>query len=354
MKKKFLTLFGIITFIFLFIPNIYAIELVQAGDTVTQEGEYDSIRLAAGNKVVNKANVDGISLVAGNNITLEGSAPYGFYAGNIVTFNEKIEKDAFVAGNMVAIDSDAVIGRDLFVAGEDITIKSNITRNLYVGGDSVDLSGVKINGDAYIDAANITMDEETVISGKLNYLEDAKIIGIVKDNIGEIKTHKGTEYNIEYNFTNILYDFLFSVIAAFIVMIVLFYIIPNTKNKLDELELDAGVILKTIGVGALVLLVIPFAAIIALFTGVLTPLALIVVAIYVIAIYLASLLSAYVVGRLITNKVFKNESVYLALVIGIILVKVVKFIPLIGGLCVAVFLAYGMGLIYKYIISLRK
>ena len=352
--KKFLKLFGIIFMMMLVIPRTYALDLAMAGDSITQEGEYDSIRLAAGNNVINKATVDGISLVAGNNITLEGSTPYGFYAGNIINFNEKITKDAFVAGNSIVIDSDAIIGRDLFIAGEDVTIKTTIGRNLHAGAGSIDLRGAIIMGDAYIDADKIIMDNETKITGKLSYLEDANVSGLNKDNIGSVKTHKSNSVAVEYNPMDNIYSFLFSVIAAFVVMAVLFYIIPNTKEKLDDVKLDASIIAKLIGIGAVILLLIPFAVVITLFTGFLTPLSLIVLALYVIAIYMSTLLSAYVIGNVIMKNGFKKENVYLALIIGIMIVRLVKYIPIIGGFMLVLCLTYGMGLIYRYVVSLRK
>jgi hypothetical protein len=91
-----------------------------------------------------------------------------------------------------------------------------------------------------------------------------------------------------------------------------------------------------------------------MFTGVLTPIALITLALFVIAIYLSTLLSSYIIGNLINTKLFKNDNVYLSLVIGIILIKLVKLIPILGGWIAALALFYGMGLIYKYITNNSK
>lgn len=354
MKKKILTLFGLISFMLLLIPNTYALELTEAGETVNQDGEYDSVRLIAGNSVSSTAKINGISFVAGNTVNVKGNTQYGFYAGNVLTINESVEKDAFVAGNSITIGSDAVIGRDLFVAGQTVIINGSITRNIYAGGDTVNISGITINGDAYIDADKIIMDNDTVITGKFTHLENAKITGMNKDNIGEIKTHKNTSIKIEYDFKAHLYSLIYSIIGAFVVMIALFYIMPKTREKLEDVKLEFSTIAKTIGAGALVVLIIPITVLLALFTGVLAPLSLIVLAIYFIGLYLASLLTAYVVGNILGKKVFKNNSVYLALIVGIIIIKLVKYIPFIGGLLIAACLSYGMGLMYKYIVSIRK
>lgn len=354
MKKKILILFGLIGFMLLLIPNTYALEITEAGSSVNQEGEYDSTRLIAGNNVRSSAKINGISFVAGNTVSVEGSSQYGFYAGNVLTISENIEKDAFIAGNSITIKNDAVIGRDLFIAGDTVVINSNITRNIYAGANTIDISGITINGDAYIDANKIIMNDDTRIIGKLNHIANAKIVGLNKDNIGEIKTHKSTQVNVDANFKDHAYSFLFSVIGAFIVMLALFYMVPKTKEKLDDIKLAFPTALKAVGAGAIVVLIIPVTAVLALITGVLTPLAFITIAIYCIGIYLATLLTGYVIGNLIVKKAFKVDSVYFALAFGILIVRIVTYIPYVGGLLYAMFLAYGMGLIYKYIRSLRK
>ena len=353
MKNKILKLLSIVLLFFM-VTNTYAIELGEAGNIVVQEGEYNSSRFAAGNKVTNKANVDGLSFVAGNEITLEGKAPYGFYAGNIVTVNENIEKDMFVAGNHVTIGSDAIIGRDAFIAGNTVILKANISRDLRVGASSVDLSNVTIYGNAYIMAEEIILNENTNITGKLSYLDDAVVTGLSKAKVGEVEVNKNVKEVHVYTIKDRALDFLLSVASAFIVMIVLFYLIPKTKEKLDDFELEFGNIAKTSGIGLLVLLLVPIISILAMITMFLIPLSFITLAIYAISIYVSFLLTYYVVGNVITKKLFNKDNMYLSLLIGIVLVKLITYIPYIGGLMGFISLIFGLGLIYKFIKNIRK
>ena len=347
MKKKFFGLLSVLLILMFTTTNVYAKSLTKAGDTVIQEGEYDSIRLVAGNKVTNKAKVDGISLIAGNDLTLEGSTPYGFYAGNNITISENISKDMFVAGNKIVVTKDAVVGRDAFIFGSNVTIETNIPGDLRTGGDIVDIRGIKIDGNAYIEASDIILDENTVITGKLTYPEESNIKGIDKATIGKIKTTKYEKVVIERTITDIITDFIFSACAAFVVMFVLLYLKPSIKDKLDKVELKADSILKNIGIGLAVLIVVPFVTLFALFTRVLLPLALITGVIYVISIYVAYLLAYYIVGNILTEKLLNQKNNYLALGIGIVVVKLITLIPVIGPLVATACLFYGMGLIYK-------
>ena len=142
MKKNFIKVVSLIFIFMLCIPNVSALNLTKIGDSIVEEGEYDSIRFVAGNNVINKANIDGISFIAGNEITTEGTSTYGVYAGNNITIKENIAKDLFVAGNKIIITEDAKIGRDLFIAGANVTIMTNIIRDIRIGASNINISGI--------------------------------------------------------------------------------------------------------------------------------------------------------------------------------------------------------------------
>ena len=353
MKNRILKLFSIV-FLLLMVTNIHALEIVQSGNTITQKGEYSSTRFAAGNKVTNLATVDGLSFVAGNDITLNGKASYGFYAGNIVTINENIEKDAFIAGNNITIGKEAVLGRDVFIAGNTVVISSNVGRDLRVGASIIDLSDITINGDAYVMADQIVLNENTNIVGKLSYSEDATVEGLTTAKIGSIEKVKDIEIEYSYTFKDRALTFLTSVVAAFVVMVVLFYLIPSSKENLDKLELQFKDIAKTSGIGLLVLVLVPLVSILAMITGFLLPLSLIALVIYAVSIYLSFLVIYYVVGNVISNKLLNKNNMYLALVIGILLVKLVSLIPYLGGWIKFISLIYGLGIIYNFIKNIRN
>ena len=354
LKKKFLGLICCLFAFGLLIPSVYARELAIAGETVNEEGEYDSLRLAAGNTVTTTAKVDGISFVAGNIVTIAGNVSYGFYAGNSITINGTIVKDAFIAGNDITIGSDAIIGRDLYVAGSKVKVNANVARDLNIGAEKIDISGIVISGDAHLDAEELIMDESTVIVGKLSYLDSAKVTGLDKASIGSVETRKVKEATVKANRMNNIYDFIVRMLAAFVVMSVLFYIMPNAKEKLTKLEIKFASIAKTTATGLAIFFIVPVVCLIALFTGILTPIALITACVYGISLYLSSLLTAYLIGMAINTKLIKNDNPYLSLLIGIVIVKVLSIVPIIGFWIEAICALHGLGLIYKFINNPKK
>ena len=348
MKKKILSLLLIVCTFFVF-SNVYALEVFEAGESVITEGEYDSSRLVAGNRVDKKSNVDGISFVAGNEVILEGSSTYGLFAGNTLSVKERIEKDLFIAGNGINILEDAVIGRDAYVAGNAVKVSGTIERNLNVGCMSINLSGATIKGDAYIDADIIALDETTVITGKLTYNEDAGISGLDKANVGSSKAKKMHQEREEFTPINPIYMFILSIISSYLVMLVVLGLVPNAKERINDLKYDGNTIFKYLVSGLGVLFLVPFIVLLAVFTIILTPLSLITLAVYAVSVYLASLISSYVVGNILSTKVFKVDNMYLSLAIGIVLVRFLKLIPILGDFVTLICLLFGLGLIFYYI-----
>ncbi len=352
MKKFSLKIFATVLFMFLFIGSVGATSLGLFDETVNQEGEYDSIRFIGGNNVNNKAVVDGISFGFGNNVTSSGKVTYGVYAGNVINVNEIIEKDLFVAGNNITITDVAVLGRDVFLAGNNINIYANVTRDLRAGGSIVSLKGITIGGDAIIDADRILLDENTTITGKLSYPTSAEVQGLNLATIGSVETRVVEEIDVEETVKAFnTYMFVTWLVAAIVTMLILLSVCPGIREKLNKTKVEAGEIFKTSLIGLGILVCVPVVALFTVFTGLLTPVSLIVLALYFICIYLSSLFAAYVIGHTIMLKGFKvkKDRYALSIMLGIALVRILCLIPIIGGLLSFILLIYGLGLIYVLI-----
>lgn len=358
-NKKYLLSILFIAVAFLFATiSVSARGLTTAGSTVTQQGKFDSTRFIFGQEVNNKAEVNGISFVAGDKVTLEGKAPYGFYGGNTVDVSENIKTDAFIAGRYITLTNKAVIGRDAFLAAGSIKVNTTIGRDLRAGGNTIDLSGAIIKGDAYIDAENLILDNNTRVLGKLTYSKDTKVTGLNKDNIKNIVVTKAKTRQEKKDAGTIILETILStimsIITAFITMVVILWLLPKLDKKLTKEEVKASTIAKKALIGLGVLFVVPIVALIAVFTGFLTPIALITFAVYGVSLYLASLLVYYIIGNVIDKKWMKKKNKYLSLLVGITIVKIVCLIPVIGGLIATIVFFYGLGLIFNYINSIRK
>ncbi len=358
MKKNIFKVLTAFLVTFLFLGSINATDVAAANETVIQDGEYDSTRLIAGNNVTNKAKIDGLSFGAGNVVNAYGNSSYGFYAGNVVTVGEKIEKDLFVAGNSIIISKESELGRDVFIAGNTVSISSDIARDLRVGASSIVLGDITISGDAYLEAERINLSEKTVITGKLYYPSTATVVNIDKASIGSVEVQEVEVTDTEAAekiFKGVsLGAFIIFLVAAIITLLVILGFIPSLKDKLDKVKVNFNDVAVTCLIGLGVLIVIPVLSIFTIFTGLLTPITIIILVLYGIGLYVSRLFGAYVIGSRINNVLFKKNGLFVSSVIGVILVRLVSLIPIFGGLVKLLVLVYGLGLIYNLITTSKK
>ena len=354
--KKSIKLFSIILFMFLFISNINATSLGEFDETVNQEGEYNSVRFIGGNNVQNKATIDGISFGFGNNITTNGHVTYGVYLGNDISVNEFIEKDLFVAGNNINIGSEAILSRDVFAAGNIIGIYTNVGRDLRAAGSYVSLKGITVGADAYIDAEKIVLDENTTITGKLSYPENANITGLDVAKVGSVVVKEVIEDDIEESIDAYSrYMFVTWLIAAIVTTLIILALFPKLRERLNKANLEFGEIGKTSLIGLGVLFVVPIISLFTIFTVLLTPLTLIVLAIYAVGLYLSKLFASYIVGNIIMKQFkLKNDRYVLSILVGVVLTRLLSLIPVLGSIVQFMLLIYGLGLIYTMFTTNNK
>lgn len=334
------------------IPLLVSAQVFEAGDKFDVSGNYDSTKFIAGNNVTTKANIDGIAFVAGNNVTTGGKISYGFVAGNNVVISGEVEKDLFAAGSTITIEDTAKLPRDVFLAASEVIVKTNIGRDLNVGASRVDLSGVTVTGDATVYAESIVLDENTVIKGTLKYYEDTSVQNLDKAQIGSTKTVANTE-EVETT-SSIIISKITNIVSSYIAILVILLLVPKFKKKIDKEKFEAGTIAKTSLLGLATLVVVPVLVIIGLVTMFLIPLSLILLALYIVAIYLSTLIAYYIYGKKIYSLIGKKSNLYLELLIGIVLFKLIAMVPYVGAFIVFISVLYGMGIIFNAVKELPK
>ena len=342
MKKK-LVIITIFLLVIAAVP-VFATDknAFKAGDTVNLEEDVNSTSFFAGNNINLSSTIDGASFTAGNNIVVSNKQDYLFVAGNNIEIVNADTKDAFIAGNSVTIESSKI--RDLYVAAEDITITSDITRDAYIGGNKVTINGA-IKGDLKIAADEIIIGENASVKGTLKYPEKANIKVAETAEVQNKETYKTKEVNTEVT----LKDTIISAVTSFLSLLLVAFILLATNKKLfkqiSKEEKSVNNFLKNSLIGLGLLLLIPFLAIIALFTVIGIPMSIIVLLLYGIFIYISLIPTAYYLGGWILKDKISNE--YVLLVISLFVIFVIKYIPILGGLANFIFLIFGFAILLK-------
>lgn len=322
-------------------------------DSFNAEGNFFGSSFYAGNKVVSNSIVDGINFVAGMDVSIDGDQEYLFTAGNDIFVNGTILKDTFVAGNTVHLTGN--LNRDVYALGSTVVISGNVARNVKIAGTDVTIKGT-INGNVDIYADNIYVEDSAVITGKLNYNNTAVSSISDKASISAVEAYEVAANN-KVDFKDVISQFVTSYFNLIIVSLVLIFLIPQLFNILEKkyIEKNASIYAKLFGKGLLFLIAIPFAIIALLFSSVGNALGFILLGLYILLIYIATTITGYIVGNVILTKLLKKKNNnYLNILVGVLVIRLLQIVPIIGGFVSVINLFVGLGILLELIMNNRK
>lgn len=351
MKKKILIIF--LLMIALLFQNVKAEEKIEnIKSTIETNEKIDKDSFLLGNNVKVNGVINGIGFIAGNNIEIKGNLDYGFITGKSININGNIKNSLYLAGKNINLNKDSNIEKETFIIGENITLDGNFNKDIKIIGKNITIKeNTKIN-NITINAEKIIIKENSNIKGTLKYNENANIKISNKDNINKIKQTKSITF--EKNKTS---DVLKSTLNLVITFAVLTITLPVVIEKTNILYKGIKVknYLKNIGIGLLLLICTPLICILLLMSNIGISLGLILSAIYAIALYLSYIIAGYILGNLLLRKAFKFEiNDILTGIIGIIILKLLILIPIIGAVITLLALTTGLSNIWNLVITDEK
>lgn len=316
---------------------------VNAGNVIHDTGIVTHNYFSAGNALQNDMEIDGLLFTAGNSINYNGKSEYSFIAGNLINFNGKSEKDVFVAGNTINIAQEAIINRDLYLAASDVNINADIIGNAFISAKNLTINSKNINGDLYLSAENIVINEDSVINGTIKYPENANISGIENISAEKLIAYQVSTNSKDNDFASKVTSTIFSMICYIAVAYILYLIFPTLFNKIER-KFEFKNTIKTIGSGLAFLIIVPIISIILLITVVGIPISILTLIAYGVLLYLSLPVTANYLGNVILkNSKREKTNFYLATLIGILVLKIVNLIPIIGSIISILSMLYGLG-----------
>lgn len=322
--------------------------------TFSAEEDRDNFRLAIGsnllafgNEIVQSEPTHGLAVTFGNSVRLENQAKYNFVAGNTVEIAGETKNDVFAAGNMVRIAKDAQISGDVFVAANELTVKSSLPGDLAVTAAVVRLDDVYIAGNLDLSAEKVIFDGDITIGGTLTYNDDITLVGFDNATYQSVETYHVEK--TEPSLLTILYGKLFSAVALMIAMLVVILFASRLHEHIEQSTRPA-VIISDVSLGAWILLLVPIVAIFLLCTMVGAPLAIVMFVLYLVAIYLSQGFAGAWLGHLLIEKAFKSKSnIFVETLVGILILSALSLVPYLGELTGLFGMLLGLGLMVSYI-----
>ncbi len=354
------------------ITNLHLIDddLYIFGQTVTIDGEVTGDFSGFAYNISTNGKLDRSVNIFAYQYTHKGKIE-----GSLRTFSNKcylynyIGNSVLLFNNETTIGKGAVIERDATISGRVLEFEGEVGEDLIFNGESITISG-EIGGDVEINAKEINIIAPTIIHGNLKYtssneanidLESGVIVDgstewLLPDNIDKKESDKLFK-NIVINFSEML--------AAFILGIILIAVFPKyiessfmqLKNRIGVSFASGILTLLVFMLSTLILLVSMFGLFFGLImssgdTAIIGAFLLVVSILLLpassfisissgIIFYCGTIIVAMFVGSLILRKKQNNEKLFnkTELLLGLFLLTLICFVPILGGL---VFLIAGL------------
>jgi len=305
-------------------------DLIAGGNNISIDGTVTGDVIAAGNVVQIRGQVGGSVRVAASRVVLDG----------------KVTNDFVAAGNELTILGNGKVGRDAILAGADATISGPIGRDLQVGGGNAKIdSAVGGNVKATIERLQIT--DRGSVGGSLKYTSknEAQIANAssVKGSIERQAPDNGRA-PLFTGTAALVVEWLKGLIGLLILGILVVFFFPGFSRRAGEALVHSP--WMTLAIGVLVLIGLPILSIVFFAVGYLIGgwwIGFVVLALFVVALALSIPVAAVGIGGALLRIARRPVPVWLALLIGLVVLLLIALIPILGGIVIIGALLFGMG-----------
>ncbi len=322
---------------------------LSAGDQVTLD-EYvpGNVYLAAG-RVNLDDRIGGSAFVTGGEVAITGSVGRHLYAaGGDLRIEGEVEGRVAAAGGKVRVVRGAELRENVTLAGGSVEMEGKVGGDLQVYGESLVINGI-VGGDLEIAGEDIRVGPDARIAGRLDYrsgdtfsLDPQAEIGqgvrnlVTNGDSGLRKFGRGAA-----RVGGAMFSLGVLLLGAILVL------------GLPAFSREASAIIRrewwqSAGIGCVMLIGVPFAIVILMVTIIGIPLALMMIFGYVVLLMLGYLIAALFVGDLALERLGEARFRSLGwrvlfLLLALVALSMVRQLPLIGGLVVALLFVAGIG-----------
>ena len=306
------------------------------------------------NSVDVKTDVNGNVFVMGETVNFENIYVEGdvFVLAKKVNFNNSIVNGSvFALAQEIKFDANAY---DVYALGEKVIFSENsyIGRTVRASAKNLELNG-SIDANAYITAEKLVIGDDTIISGKLSYTSEKAGNISEKAQIGSVEfnqsTQPETEATAEFFGLSILmeavsYVFKVAIISALIIAFC------NRFVKISKEEKVGKTLIKSLGSGALALILTPCIALALICTVIGTGFGIVLMGAYAIVLFFASAIaSTGIAVNLFNTKINSKLGLWGASLGTALVIWCLGQIPAIGWLISLFVILIGLGLLTKTI-----
>lgn len=327
--------------------------VIAAGQFVDIYGYLGDDLYAGGRNVIISGRIDDDVMIAGENITMNGTVGDMLVAaGETVLINGEVDGDLFAAGSEVRIAPNAHIHGNVAVAGNEVTFEGGtIDGWVRASGNSIKLDGtvgnyVELYGNEFTFGDNYRPASGTTITTTHD---------LNREELGNAPNDLQIVVNKEDTWGAALFFSIWFYVSLLITGILLMLIFRETTNDLHRFSTENY--FRNTGVGFLLFIGIPIAAIILLVLVLTIPLSLLLMTLYGITLFIGYLLVSMTLGTL-GIRFFKSQNTfsdyYWGLALGMIIILILSAIPFVGWVINLLLIFFGLGTLSSYFWKMRQ
>lgn len=303
-----------------------------------------SIFVAGENVTAQQLDINGMIFAAGMKVRATGKQQSIAAAGETVVLDSVTHQEAYLAGRNVELTNSASV-RDLFVAGEAVTIRGVVRGDIYAGAGKVIVENATILGDANFSASEVEFKGENMVHGTLRYDSTTKLIGLDEKKVGGIATRTTPNYNTDALFLIFSYAAkVCSMIACIAIFVVFLARISETQLKRF---MDNKSAVKDAGIGLVALIIIPSLILLLMSFDFLALINVVLVLTFIIACIASIGVASARLGKFVDKKILKakDSNIYQIAMLGAVTFSLVWIVPIIGSTIGLILLISGFGYI---------
>ncbi|HVD51417.1 MAG TPA: hypothetical protein VNB51_05200 [Candidatus Udaeobacter sp.] len=333
-------------------------DLYAFGTNISINGTIHGDLIAAGSNISVDGTVTGDVIAAGNSIAIRGQVGGSVRAaGNMMVLDGKVTNDLLAAGNELTILSNGRVGRDVVVGATTATVTGQIGRDLQAGGTNVKIDG-GVGGNVVASIEHLQLTDRATIGGNLKYTSknEAQIANAssVKGSI-ERQTPEPGRAPLVTGPAALVVEWLKGLIGLLILGILVVFFFPGFARRAGEALVHSP--WMTLAIGALVLVGLPIISVVFFAVGALIGgwwIGFVVLSLFVVVLALSIPIAAVGVGGAVLRVARRPVPVWLALLIGLVVLLLVALIPILGGLVIFCALLFGMGATTVAVVGNRR
>lgn len=303
--------------------------------------------------VMLESKIDGDLIVGGGTVTLNGEVTEDVrVGGGNVVFNGIVGQDVTAGGGTVTFGPSSQVGGSVLAGGGMVVYNGEVAGDVWTGAGAAQLAG-DFGQDVTLEAGELQVLSNAVIGGNLTakyeensqVSDEAQIAG--EQLIEKMYRAEKSEETVEAvkDFGN---DFnqvkeTFGLVLGLVSGLVLMYLFPKVADAVTDKMIKKP--LPSLGWGFVKLLVLPITMVILMVTVVGMPLAFMML----MGFALGMMVSTWVAGKALGEKIYQESKVsflknrYLQFIVGLVLIKLLGLLPLVGWLVKLVAFLMGFG-----------